>query len=165
MCRSRSAARLSNAPSLMSSRKHPGALLVAAAEQPAAIVIMRRRLALALIIMLMRHASPYGRLRHPFANDRKKHAVLPMAMTATCNQELNRLFHVAASAANQQRNTRLSVVAAPLRDPSRPASIQCEVGDITDEFAHIVGFVGIAITQSCAVGASIRTRGGWKRAA
>jgi hypothetical protein len=41
--------------------------------------------------------------RHPFANDRKKHAVLPMAMAATCNQELNRLFHVAASAANQQQ--------------------------------------------------------------
>src|SRR5205823_11733362 len=61
---------------------HPGALLVAAAEQPAAIVIVRRRIALALSIMLMRHASPYGRLRHPFANDRKKHAVLPMAMAA-----------------------------------------------------------------------------------
>src|ERR1700726_2976151 len=41
--------------------------------------------------------------RHPFANDRKKHAVLPMAMAATCNQELNRLFHVAAPAANQQQ--------------------------------------------------------------
>src|SRR5580704_3809489 len=42
--------------------ENSGALLVAAAEEPAAIVIMRRRLAVALIIMLVRHASPYGRL-------------------------------------------------------------------------------------------------------
>jgi hypothetical protein len=45
----------------------------------------------------------------------KSNAVLPMAMAATCNQELNRLFHVTASAANQQQTTRLSVV-----EPRRP---------------------------------------------
>jgi len=40
--------------------ENSGALLVAATEEPAAIVIMRRRLALAPIIMLVRHAGPYG---------------------------------------------------------------------------------------------------------
>src|ERR1700731_4633124 len=38
--------------------KDPGALFVATTEQSAAIVIMRRPLALALIIMLVRHAGP-----------------------------------------------------------------------------------------------------------
>jgi hypothetical protein len=37
------------------------------------------------------------------SNDRKKHAVLPMAMAATCYQKLSRLFHVAAPAENQQQ--------------------------------------------------------------
>jgi hypothetical protein len=40
---------------------------------------------------------------------------MAMAMAMICNRELNRLFHVAASAANQQQTTRLTVV-----EPGRP---------------------------------------------
>jgi hypothetical protein len=50
------------------------------------------------MIMLIRHdKSP------PSASSSKKHAILRTAAPATCNHQLSRLFHVAASAANHQQ--------------------------------------------------------------
>ena len=73
----------------------------------------------------------------PSPNDRKKHTVLPMAKCRNLQSRVGPEFHARCTCSKSTASALLLVVAAPIRNLISIGSIQCEVGNITDDFAAL----------------------------